>query len=84
MDDTAEGTAVTGMLRWTDVFPLIVHTLDERSLAEQNLVEQRHHRVLPVALALGKQRQTWRPSLLEQLLAEGAAIAEPFAPQAAD
>ena len=61
VNDTLDGTAVTGMLNWTDVFQLIVHTLDERSLTEQDLVEQRHHLVLHLALELGNQLQTLRP-----------------------
>ena len=84
VDDAVDGTAVPSMLNLTDVFQLIVHTLNERSLAEQDLVEQRHHLVFHVALELGNQLQTLRPSLLEQLSADVAAIAKEFAPQVAD
>jgi hypothetical protein len=40
--------------------------------------------ILPVALQLGNQLQTFRPSLLEQLLADGTTIAKQFSPEWAD
>jgi hypothetical protein len=61
VDYAVDGTAMASVLDLTDIFQLIVHALDQRPLAQQEFVEQRHQLVLHVALQFSNQLQSFCP-----------------------
>jgi hypothetical protein len=84
VDDAVDRATVASVLDLTDIFQLIVHALDQRPLAQQEFIEKWHQLVLHITLQFGNSLQTFCPSLLEQFLADGAAIAKPLAPEFTD
>jgi hypothetical protein len=64
-----------------DMLKLLTHTFEERSLAQQELIQKRHQFVFPVALALGDQLYPGLLPAFEQRWANVASISEPLTPE---
>lgn len=74
-------TAVTGVLDLAHILELVVDRLDERSLAQQNLLLPIHELIGHVFPYMGDQFQATSIKFIEEVLADIAFVAKEFAPQ---
>src|SRR3954466_11469204 len=81
MHESVGNTAMTGVPDWADVLELLADAFHQFPLAQQQFVPERQQFILPLAFAFRAEWDPGSPSLLEQFLANRAAIAEPFAPE---
>lgn len=72
---------MTGVFDLGDVLELVHNRLHQRSLAQQELIEQRHKPVGHVAAEFGDQVQILIKQRLAERLREVAFVAKEFAPQ---
>src|SRR5215831_16155246 len=82
IDDKACDTPVPGMLKVADIFQLIVHSLDPRTLPQEQFVPQTPHTMLPVLADFGEACQPWAEQDVMQGLGEVAAVTKELPPQA--
>lgn len=85
MDQEVERTAMAGMLDLADVLELVVDRLDERPLAQEQLVAQVHEDVAHVLAPLGDEpHSVLEEELFGQWLGDVALVADELAEQPPD
>src|SRR5262252_6286241 len=80
IDYKAGATPVPGMLNLADLFHLLVHSLDQRTLPQEQCVPQTHHTMLHVLADFGEACQPLAEQEVMQGLGEVAAVPKELPP----
>jgi hypothetical protein len=80
VDEGVKRAAMPPVLDRAEILPWVAPAFEEAPLAQEQDLEPRPEPVLAPALEAGPQRHLVRPQRVAQLLADGAAVAEPLAP----